>query len=141
MAESRMTYKGTVRGRRVELEGDVSLPEGLEVEVLVAEAARGAIRGRRGSPQAVLAALDRPARCTPADVEALLFGQVPCLPIPEEAADRYAEVKRDAERRGVALDENDLWIAATALSAGASVVTADQDFSSVRGLQVEDWTR
>src|SRR5690349_6124834 len=48
-----------------------------------------------------------------------LFRQFPCLAIPEAAADRYAGVKRDAERHGVSLDENDLWIAATALCVGA----------------------
>src|SRR5205085_12630753 len=46
-----------------------------------------------------------------------LFGQIACLPVPEQAGDRYADVKRDAERRGTSIDENDLWIAATALSA------------------------
>lgn len=67
-----MTYKGTVRDRHIELEGGVCLPEGLEVRVVVAEGARGPMQHGRGSPQAVLGAFDKPARCTPEDVEALL---------------------------------------------------------------------
>jgi len=43
------------------------------------------------------------------------------------------------ERRGSRLDENDLWIAATSLSLGAILVTADSDFQRVHGLKLEDW--
>jgi predicted nucleic acid-binding protein len=39
----------------------------------------------------------------------------------------------------MSLDENDLWIAATALSVGAVLVTMDSDFERVEGLTVEDW--
>jgi len=39
------------------------------------------------------------------------------------------------------LDENDLWIAATARALGAIVVTTDSDFQRVSGLQIEDWTQ
>jgi tRNA(fMet)-specific endonuclease VapC len=63
----------------------------------------------------------------------------PCAPIPEEAADHYARIKRRMERRGSRLDENDLWIAATSLSLGATLVTADSDFQRVNGLKLEDW--
>ena len=40
----------------------------------------------------------------------------------------------------MSLDENDLWIAATALSVGAVLVTMDSDFRRVDGLRMEDWT-
>jgi len=36
-----------------------------------------------------------------------------CEPIPERAADFYAAIKLARQSRGLALDENDLWIAAT----------------------------
>src|SRR3990170_8414548 len=45
-----------------------------------------------------------------------LFGTLPCEPVPEAAGDHYARIKRETERNGMHLDENDLWIAATALS-------------------------
>lgn len=48
-----------------------------------------------------------------------LFAQVFCEDVPEAAADIYARIKRGAERKGTPLDENDLWIAATALVLGA----------------------
>jgi predicted nucleic acid-binding protein len=70
-----------------------------------------------------------------------LFAALPCEPIPEAAADEYAVIKRETERKGARLDENDLRIAATALSLGAALVTTDSDFRRVRRLRVEDWTR
>lgn len=68
-----------------------------------------------------------------------LFGLLACLSVDEAAGDRYANIKRETERKGASLDENDLWIAATALSLGAVMVTMDSDFQRVSGLRVEDW--
>ena len=45
------------------------------------------------------------------------------------------------QRKGLVLDENDLWIAAAAREAGATLVTRDTDFQQIEGLQVEDWSR
>jgi len=64
-----------------------------------------------------------------------------CVPVPEAAADQYASIKREAERQGTPLDENDLWIAATARALGAVVVTTDSDFQRLSGLDIEDWTQ
>jgi predicted nucleic acid-binding protein len=47
-----------------------------------------------------------------------------CEPVPEEAGDFYATVKRARQQQGLALDENDLWVAATALALGATLVAA-----------------
>jgi predicted nucleic acid-binding protein len=38
------------------------------------------------------------------------------------------------------LDENDLWIAATALALDAVLITRDGDFQQIEGLSVNDWT-
>jgi predicted nucleic acid-binding protein len=38
------------------------------------------------------------------------------------------------------MDENDLWIAATALALNATLVTRDADFGGIAGLVMEDWT-
>ena len=70
-----------------------------------------------------------------------LFAKIACEPIPMDVADVYARIKRDAERAGAPLDENDLWIAATALDLGAVLVSADSDFRRIRGLTTEDWTQ
>ena len=69
-----------------------------------------------------------------------LFDSVTCEPVPESAADAYAKIKRSREQQGLTLDENDLWIAATASVLGATLVTRDRDFGSVEGLATADWT-
>ena len=69
-----------------------------------------------------------------------LFGRIPCEPIPEGAGDAYAKIKRAREHKGFSLDENDIWIAATASAIGATLVTRDRDFASISGLTIVDWT-
>ena len=62
-----------------------------------------------------------------------LFAMIPCEAVPEAAGNQYARIKRRTEREGGRLDENDLWIAATALSMNAILVTTDSDFQPSRG--------
>ena len=74
-----------------------------------------------------------------ADLEAKaakLFAIIPCESLSPAAADRYARVKATQQRRGLPLDENDLWIAATALALDATLVSRDSDFRAVEGLAV-----
>jgi predicted nucleic acid-binding protein len=59
-----------------------------------------------------------------------------CEPIPEQAADFYTAVKLIRQQRGLVLDENDLWVAATALALGATLVSRDNDFAGIDGLSV-----
>jgi len=68
-----------------------------------------------------------------------LFNRLACLPVAERVGDRYAQIKRETERKGTSLDENDLWIAATVLISDGVLVTQDSDFSRVDGLRVENW--
>lgn len=67
---------------------------------------------------------------------ASLFAVLPGEPIPPAAGDRYARVKISQQRRGLSLDENDLWIAATAMALGATLVSGDSDFQSIEELVV-----
>lgn len=69
-----------------------------------------------------------------------IFESIPCLAVPEEAADHYAIVKLAQQQKGLTLDENDLWIASTALALGAVLLTRDADFKRIGGLSVMDWT-
>lgn len=59
-----------------------------------------------------------------------------CEPVPGAAGDHYAEIKRSRQSSGLALDENDLWIAATALAIGATLVSRDRDFAGIANLQI-----
>jgi tRNA(fMet)-specific endonuclease VapC len=60
----------------------------------------------------------------------------------EEVAEHYARIRADLEKRGVVIGGNDLWIAATALAHGATLVTNNTaEFSRVPGLLIEDWTQ
>ena len=67
---------------------------------------------------------------------------VDILPL-EAPADRfYGELRADLERRGLPIGANDMWIAAHALAAGCTLVTANErEFSRVSGLRIENWLR
>ncbi len=70
-----LTYKGIVKGNVIQLEEQVALPEGTEVEVVVKkrqEAGEAAQGSPKGSPQALLAVFDTPPHCAPEDVDTLL---------------------------------------------------------------------
>src|SRR5262245_17846938 len=61
-------------------------------------------------------------------------------PVTEPIASAYGRLKASLEGRGLNLDDNDLWIAAAAMTLGSVLVTRDQDFSVIPGLLVEDWS-
>ena len=65
-----------------------------------------------------------------------LFEMAPCEPVPERAGDLYATIKLARQIRGLSLDENDLWIAATTVALGATLVSRDRDFDAIDGLPV-----
>lgn len=73
------------------------------------------------------------------DQAAPLFATIGCEPLPESAGDHYAATKIARQQKGLTLDENDLWIAATALALGAVLVTRDTDFQNLPALSVENW--
>ena len=73
---------------------------------------------------------------------ARLVSLLPVLPLPEEAASAYGEVRVALEKRGEMIDGNDLWIAAHAKSAALTLVTNnDREFKRVPGLKLQNWTR
>lgn len=69
------------------------------------------------------------------------FDLLPCEPVPATAGDIYAQVRIEQEQKGLSLGTNDLWIAATTLALGATLVSRDSDFARIHGFPVEDWTR
>ena len=62
-----------------------------------------------------------------------LFASILCEGILEPAGDHYANEKYACQSKGLNLDENDLWLAATALTSGAALVTRDNDFQQIGG--------
>jgi predicted nucleic acid-binding protein len=71
---------------------------------------------------------------------AVIFAIIHCDPLPPQAAPHYARLKIHCQRHGLALDENDFWIAATAIATNAVLVTRDKDFNNVPGLTLQDWS-
>jgi tRNA(fMet)-specific endonuclease VapC len=77
-----------------------------------------------------------------ADLERLraLMGRLPCLSLPEAAAESYGDIRAELESRGEVISNNDLWIAAHALTSGLTLVTNNErEFRRVRGLKVQNW--
>lgn len=65
-----------------------------------------------------------------------VLGAIPCEAVPAAAGETYAATKAVQQQHGLSLDENDLWIAATALVLNAALVSRDQDFGRAAGLNV-----
>lgn len=58
-----------------------------------------------------------------------------------DVEEHYVDIRRHLESMGTPIGEADLWIAATARSAGGTMVTNNtREFSRVPNLSVEDWT-
>lgn len=55
--------------------------------------------------------------------------------------DEYVQIRCALEKRGMAISEADLWIAATVRSEGATLITNNtSEFSRVANLTIADWT-
>ena len=66
---------------------------------------------------------------------------LPALPLPEDAAETYGSLRADLEAKGEMIGNNDLWIAAHALTSVLVLVTNNErEFRRVRGLKVENWS-
>ena len=62
------------------------------------------------------------------------------LPITTEVAAVYGEIKANLTKLGQPIGPNDFWIAAHAMSLGATLVTNNvREFKRVKGLKVENW--
>ena len=71
---------------------------------------------------------------------ARLVSLLPVLPLPEEAASAYGEIRATLEKRGQMIGGNDLWIAAHAKSAELTLVTNNElEFKRVPGLKLQNW--
>jgi tRNA(fMet)-specific endonuclease VapC len=70
----------------------------------------------------------------------LLLGGLRVLPLGEAEAQAYATIKAHLRRAGMLIGDNDLFIAATAMASGLTLVTHNAShFQRVPGLQLADW--
>lgn len=65
-----------------------------------------------------------------------VFAVLACEAVPPDAGELYASVKLVQPRLSLSLDDNDLWIAATALTFRATLISRDRDFQRVLTLMV-----
>ncbi|MGA9963764.1 MAG: type II toxin-antitoxin system VapC family toxin [Terriglobales bacterium] len=69
-----------------------------------------------------------------------LIHLLPALSLPETAAEAYGRIRAELESQGQMIGNNDLWIAAHAISAGLTLVTNNErEFRRVAGLRIQNW--
>lgn len=61
------------------------------------------------------------------------------VPVSEAVATQYARIWAELRRLGRPIPINDIWLAATAIAGEMILVTADQHFSTIPNLRVENW--
>ena len=70
----------------------------------------------------------------------VLLSALEILPLEPPADTRYAEIRHHLARRGTPIGPNDLLIAAHALAADLTLITANtREFERVPSLRVENW--
>ena len=70
----------------------------------------------------------------------VLLSALEILPLEPPADQRYAEIRHHLARRGTPIGPNDLLIAAHALAADLTLITANtREFERVPSLRVENW--
>ncbi len=71
-----------------------------------------------------------------------LIQLVPVFPLPEAAASIYGAIRAELQAKGKIIGNNELWIAAHAISQDLILVTNNEkEFRRVNGLKIENWAR
>jgi tRNA(fMet)-specific endonuclease VapC len=71
-----------------------------------------------------------------------LTALIPVLPMAVDVAKTYGAIRSDLALRGGLIGNNDLWVAAHAMSLGLTVVTNNEgEFQRVKGLTLENWAK
>ncbi|MHB9150818.1 MAG: PIN domain-containing protein [Thermoleophilia bacterium] len=70
-----------------------------------------------------------------------ILERFPLLPVDLATARAHAQVWAELARAGALIGPHDLWLAATCLAHGLTMITANiREFARVPGLQVETWS-
>ena len=71
-----------------------------------------------------------------------LTNAIQVMPIDDEVAQQYGEIRVKLEQVGQTIGNNDLWIAAHAKAEGWILVTNNErEFKRVAGLKIENWAK
>jgi tRNA(fMet)-specific endonuclease VapC len=73
-----------------------------------------------------------------AKIEALAANSA-VLPIDAVTARHFGQIKSALRAKGRPIPENDIWIAATAIQYGLTLLTRDGHFKEVDGIELESW--
>ncbi len=65
--------------------------------------------------------------------------QYPVVEVSEKTADYYGQIKSELKQLGKPIPENDVWIAALAKEYNLPIISRDQHFTHVPGLEVTAW--
>lgn len=68
-----------------------------------------------------------------------LCTEIPVVSWDFQISDEYGRVHASLRRKGKPIPQNDVWIAATALRHGMTLITLDKHFSFVEHLPIEVW--
>ena len=75
-------------------------------------------------------------------IKKLMANYLSPRPLPIAAAAEYGQAKAQLRAKGQIISDNDLWIAAHALSGGLTLVTNNvREFKRVKGLKIENWAK
>lgn len=66
-----------------------------------------------------------------------LFEDLVIVEVSDEVLEQYAEVDFFLSRSGKPIEQNDMWIAATAIVSGAHLLTTDKDFDPLHSVYLE----
>ncbi|MBI3443089.1 type II toxin-antitoxin system VapC family toxin [Candidatus Woesebacteria bacterium] len=66
----------------------------------------------------------------------LAKSRVEIVPVGQETAEIFGEVKYNLLRRGTPLPINDIWIACCAIEVGAIVISYDEHFAKIPGVRI-----
>ena len=68
-----------------------------------------------------------------------ISSEIPVIACDLEIANEYGRIQSSLRRRGRPIPQNDIWIAATAVRHGMTIITLDKHFQWIEGLAVEIW--
>jgi tRNA(fMet)-specific endonuclease VapC len=63
------------------------------------------------------------------------------LPVGDDTAERYAEIRLELKHAGTPIPSNDVWIAALCRQHSLPVVSQDRHFDFVKGIRRVNWER